>query len=164
MPIQNLFRRIFLKQSPSQTALAMQKVGQAVSTPRNYAGFSKEAYEKNVVAYRAITGISRSCGAIPFLLYKKRKGAAKQEIEEHPMLDLLMRPNPMQGRAAFIERLIAFFMIAGNTYIEASGPTPGAAPQELGAASGSHEGDTWLDGTARGVPVRVRRKQGSLSG
>lgn len=122
MAISDWFRGLLKKQSPSRTLMATYSLGHPVTTPVNYESFSKEAYSKNVVAFRAIIGVAQACGQINWLMYKKRQGAMNQEIPDHPLLDLLMRPNPMQGRAAFFESLVAFFRIAGNSYIEANGP------------------------------------------
>lgn len=127
----NFFSRLFSKQSQTQTAIATLRPGQAVGSPRTYEGFSREGFQKNVVAYRAITGISRACAGIPFLLYRRRQGGEPQELEQHELLNLLKRPNPLQGRSAFIERLVAFLMISGNSYVEMVSPKPNELPREL---------------------------------
>ncbi|MEA3036010.1 MAG: hypothetical protein QOH04_1775, partial [Sphingomonadales bacterium] len=38
---------------------------------------------------------------------------------QHPLLDLLARPNPRQDGAAFLEAVTSHLLIAGNSYIEA---------------------------------------------
>ena len=112
------YERFFRKQSA--TAMAVVNLPNAIPTPRNYESFSKEAYQKNVVAFRAIHTISSSCGQIPWELFKGEK-----EIKEHELLKLLQRPNPLQAQSAFIEAVISYYLISGNTYIEAVGPTKG---------------------------------------
>lgn len=127
--LDRLFRRES-KASEARKLISISKLGQPVFTPRNYESFSKEAFQKNVVAFRAISGIAKSCGGIPWCLKDKKR---KMEIEEHPLLTLLRRPNPMQGQSAFIESVMAYFAISGNSYMEAVGPKPGQAPTELWA-------------------------------
>lgn len=98
-------------------------------TPRRYDELAEESYNKNVVAYRAIKEISDCVGSVPFLLYKG-KGKDREELEDHPLLQLLERPNPMQSRTQFMQTVAGFLMIAGNSYIERVGPRS-AAPREL---------------------------------
>lgn len=121
----NLWTRLFSrKQSEGQSLVSFINPGRPVSTPRDYAGFADEGYQKNVVAYRSIHMVASSCAGIPWILKKKARGsnAAHTDIEEHPLLSLLQRPNPLQGQSEFIEAMIAFKFIAGNSYVEAVGP------------------------------------------
>ena len=62
---------------------------------------------------------------MPFTLYKN-----KRRLEKHALIDLLQRPNPTQGGAALFESINAFALIAGNSYLEAVGPS-NASPREL---------------------------------
>jgi HK97 family phage portal protein len=127
MDVRSIFSRLLgRKNSPSMRMIAMQTGGRAVSSPRDYGAFSKEGYQKNVIAYRAIAGVAGACKGIPWLLYQK-----KNELTEHPLLKLIQRPNPLQGQAAFIERLVAFFMISGNSYVDSVVADRSGAPQEL---------------------------------
>lgn len=97
-------------------------LGQPVWTPRNYEQLADEAYVRNVVAYTCISRIARSCGSVRLWLYR---GRDSQPVEAHPLLRLMERPNPMQGGAAFIERVVSFHQIAGISHIEAVGPLTG---------------------------------------
>lgn len=135
MAISDWFRGVFQqKNSPSRSMISFHRLGQPVSTPKNFEGYSKEGFQKNVVAYRAVLGISQGIAGLKWVLYKKRRGGTPQEITEHELLTLLKRPNPMQGGAAFFEAMSAFFSLSGNSYCEAVGPSPGAPPSELWVA------------------------------
>lgn len=114
------------KSSDARAIISVGKVGTAQFSQRNFESFSREGYQKNVIAFRAISGVSTACAGIQWTLKKR-----KRELEEHPLLDLLMRPNPMQGQGMFFESLVAFYCISGNTYIESVGPSPKAPPLEL---------------------------------
>ncbi len=130
----SIWTRLFnRKQSAARTALAFNQVGQPVSTPRNYEAFSKEGYQINVIAYKCVSILSRSCGSIKWNLYTKPRAGMSDPVEivSHPLIDLLQKPNPMQGQSSFTESVIAYYLISGNSYIEAVLPTPNAAPMEL---------------------------------
>ncbi len=100
-----------------------------VWTPRRYDKLAEESYTKNAVAFRAISEIAKCAGSVPFLLFEG-EGERQVEVLDHPILNLLNRPNPVQGRAAFIQSLVGFFLIAGNSYIESVGPKT-KPPREL---------------------------------
>lgn len=122
------FKKLFhreLKQSAAAPLLVQFGLHQPRFTPREFVKLAEEGYQKNVIAYRCIKLISQSAAAVPFLLYK-----GKRRLENHPLLDLLQRPNPSQGGAALFEAVFAFALIAGNSYLEAVGPASGA-PREL---------------------------------
>lgn len=100
--------------------------GQARTTPREYGALAKEGYQINVVSFRAINIVAQGVAAIPFKLFSGDK-----EINEHPLLDLLKRPNPKQSGAAFLRALAGFHQISGNAYPLAVSPRPTEAPKEL---------------------------------
>ena len=104
---------------------------EALWAPRDYQTFSREGYQQNPWVYACITEIARGIAGIPWRLYRGTGGRdALREIEDHPLLRLLRRPNPEQGYAAWAEQLVSFMLISGNGYIEAVGPDRGA-PREL---------------------------------
>jgi HK97 family phage portal protein len=57
--------------------------------------------------------IAGAASAVPWLLYE---GA--DEIVEHPLLDLVERPNPRQAGATFLETLYGYLLLSGNAYVE----------------------------------------------
>ncbi len=83
-------------------------------TPRQYDTLAEEGYQKNIVVYRCVTLIARGVASVPWQLYK-----GETRLETHPLLLLLQNPNPQQGLSRFMEALTAFFLLAGNVYIEA---------------------------------------------
>jgi HK97 family phage portal protein len=70
--------------------------------------------------------IAEAAGSVPLLIYR---GAG--ELDEHPLLSLLARPNPRQSGAAFLETLIGHLLVAGNAYAEAA--VVDGTPRELHA-------------------------------
>lgn len=113
------YQRFFRKESQARVAIAINQVGQPISSPRSFASYSNEGYQKNVVVYRCIQIIAKSCAGIEWELYQKRTGGKSLEIENHPILDLITRPNPTQAQAAFFEAIVAYYCLTGNSYIEA---------------------------------------------
>lgn len=98
--------------------------GQARVTPRQYDRLADEGYRQNVIAYRAVNLVARGISSLPLIVEKSGK-----RLSDHPLLDLLGRPNPnLQGRS-FIYHLAGHYLIAGNAYILAVGPN--LAPREL---------------------------------
>jgi phage portal protein BeeE len=89
-------------------------LGNAVWTPRQYDKLAQVAYQCNVIGYKAVTLISRSFAGIPIGLYEEDG----DEVEKHPVLDLLRRPNPWQSGKRFRENLCGYFCLAGNAYVE----------------------------------------------
>ncbi len=59
--------------------------------------------------------IAAAAASLPWLLYEGRR-----EVESHPLLDLLARPNPAQTGADLVEALVSNLLLFGNAYIEAS--------------------------------------------
>ena len=110
--------------------ISMALLGQPAWTPRNYEDLAEESYSKNAVAFRSISEIARCAGSVPLMLFDGNK-----EIEKHPLLDLIARPNPLQSRSQFVQAAVGFLLIAGNSYIEGVGPRGRAGftspPKEL---------------------------------
>lgn len=104
----------------SQTASVMVPfgAGQPRFTPRQYDLLADEGYRKNVIAYRAIQLVSRNAACVPFTVYRGT-GERRFRLHEHPLIDLLRQPNAMQARAEFFESVYAYYLIAGNSYLEA---------------------------------------------
>ena len=101
------------KASAAGPLIAFQSHGRPAWTPRNYRELAKEGFARNAIAYRCISLIAEASASVPWLLYD---GAA--EIDEHPLLSLLARPNRGQAGADFREALAGYLLTAGNAYIE----------------------------------------------
>ena len=125
----NWFRRRNIKESATQAIVSMQNLGQALWTPRKYKQLAEEGYIKNVIAYRCINEIAGASAHVKWLLHRQDSAGKRVEIYSHDVLDLLRRPNPHQGGSAWLERVMAFHEISGNTYIEAVQDTQ--KPSEL---------------------------------
>lgn len=114
----------FFRKSPPETKsggapfggnlFALSLAGSARWSPRDVAGLARMGVMGNTIVYACIRKIAGAAASVPFLLYD---GA--QEIEAHPLLNLLTQPNPGEEGAGLFERWYAFLQYAGNAYLEA---------------------------------------------
>ena len=102
------------KSSRIARLIAIENGGRPRWTPRDYAALAREGYARNAIVYRAVRLIAESISSLCFVLYE---GAS--ERDEHPLLDLIRRPNPRQDGASFLEGVVSHLLLAGNAYIEA---------------------------------------------
>jgi HK97 family phage portal protein len=113
MKFPRLFRRPETKESATGAAMVINP-GQPAWSNRNYAAFADEGYRRNVVAYQAINKIADAVASVKWTVWR-----GEQELIEHPLLELLHSPNPMQSGPQYMRAKIGFLMIAGNGYEEA---------------------------------------------
>ena len=117
------------KASAAAALIAFQSHGQPAWTPRDYGALAREGYARNAIVYRCVRMIAEAAASVPWLLYD---GAA--ELDEHPLLKLLARPNRREAGRDFRETLVGHLMVSGNAYVEVvtiTDDTGAAAPREL---------------------------------
>ena len=107
----------------------MVPLGEPIWMRRDYVKFAEEGYRRNVIAHRCVTLIASAAAGVPWKLTEKR-GRSRRAIEQHALLSLLDRPNPLQGSTELCELLYTHRLIAGNAYLHAVGPR-GESPLEL---------------------------------
>jgi HK97 family phage portal protein len=124
---------------------------------RDYIRIARDGYEANTTVFRCVGVRMVANAGIPWCLYKRpiskgskitklltlrtattairqpwsKKAAAVAEIENHPLLTLIERPNPWQGQGAFVREKTAHKLISGNCYTEFVGPSDGLRPREM---------------------------------
>jgi HK97 family phage portal protein len=101
------------KSSATASMVALHTAGRPQWTPKNYAALSREGYAGNVVGYRAVRMVAEAAAAVPLMLHVDGK-----EVDAHPLLSLLQRPNATQTGRELFENLYAYLMVAGNAYAE----------------------------------------------
>ena len=94
--------------------IAYQNLGEPVWAPRDYSAFAREGFMQNAIVYRSVRMIAEAAASIPLLLYE---GA--NEIEDHPLLDLIRRPSLDHTGTDLLEAWYGFLLVAGNAYVEA---------------------------------------------
>lgn len=102
--------------------------GQPVWMRRDYQRFAEEAYVRNVIVHRSVGLIAAGVSSVGWKLYDR--GAQAFHNGCHPLLKMLRHPNPCDNGAAFMERLVCYRLISGNSYLLAVRPGDGP-PAEL---------------------------------
>jgi HK97 family phage portal protein len=114
LPFLNPIRRApATKASRAGALVALFETGRPRWTPRDYAAMAREGFAQNPIAYRAVRLIAESVAGLPRVLYE---GA--RELDTHPLLDLIARPNPRQSGADLLEAVTGHLLISGNAYLE----------------------------------------------
>ncbi len=96
--------------------IAYSNVGTQVQPKESYADLAKEGYQENAIVYRCVNEIANGAASVKFGLYR-----GDQPIDDHPLLDLLMRPNPMNSQSEFFQEVYSYLLLAGNSYILKTG-------------------------------------------
>ncbi len=112
------------KASAAKGLIALHRLGAPAWTPRDYASLARQGYEKNVIAYRCVRLVSEAAASAPLKVVE-----AGAVFCDHPLIDLLARPNPAQSGAELLESFYGFLQTAGNAYLEAVALD--GAPREL---------------------------------
>jgi HK97 family phage portal protein len=107
------------KASATGRVVAMQVGGRVVWSPRDAVSLSKTGFQSNPIGFRVVKLIAESAAALPLVLQD-----SDRRYDLHPVLDLIRRPNHVQGRAEFLEAVYGFLLLTGNAYLEA---VPGAS-------------------------------------
>lgn len=130
--IANGFRNITTKWSKTTSVILPGGSG-AIWKPRDYDTFAQEAYLTNVVSFRCIDEIAKAMESIDWYIERFKKDGSTEEVTDHPVLELMYKPNPEYSWGELIYSHIAFGIIAGNGYMEAlapeSGPNKGIAKE-----------------------------------
>lgn len=97
-----------------------------VWTARDMVSLSRAGFLGNPMGFRVVRMISEAAAALPLVLQD-----AERRFDEHPLRSLLRRPNPVQGKAEFLEAVYAQLLLGGNAYVEAAEADAGGLPGEL---------------------------------
>lgn len=90
----------------------------------NRAKYVEEGYQLNPIIYRAVNEIADAIASLHFELK-----SGEDYVEEHPVLTLLDRPNPMMGRSEFIRALFIDYLTTGE--MACAQPIGQSQPAEL---------------------------------
>lgn len=123
MKLFHWIKNIATKQSAVSRALTLfLPLNQGISTNADYTTLAKEGFTQNSVVFACINEIAGAAAGVDWLLYQRLADGGRREIFAHPLLDLLGRPNPLQGKFEFIESAIGYLYSSGNAYLEMVGP------------------------------------------
>ncbi len=92
---------------------------------RKYKEYAKEGYQDNAIVHRCVKLISDSASAVKLKVFD-----GDIELENHELISLLQRPNPLQSGGEYFASLYSYLLISGNSYLlrDTENDTP---PREL---------------------------------
>ena len=90
----------------------------------NYESYASEGYQQNAIVFRCVNEIANGAAAIPFKAFQ-----GEIQLDQHPILSLLARPNTQQAGVEYFQSLYSFLLLSGNSYAIRS--DVGGAPREL---------------------------------
>jgi len=127
------FKSIYKKESAATRAMTLWLPGgQTVSPKTDYVSLAKEGFMENSVLFSCVKEISSAVAGVPWLLFRRLPNGERREILDHPLLDLIERPNPLQGKFEWIESVASFLYLSGNSYMECVGSgDPSSIPKEI---------------------------------
>ena len=131
MGIKNAWKALLNKTSEQKiygggSTVNYHQTGYSNATSRDsYADLARDGYTENAIVYRCINEIANGVAAVPFKLMR-----GDQPIEDHPLLDLLSRPNPTMSQSEYFQKLVSYLLISGNSYMLRVGSDDGV-PTEL---------------------------------
>ncbi len=100
--------------------LAWHAPGRPAWPMQDASAYAREGYAKNAIAYRCVRMIAEAAASAPM-----RVGP-----QDHPLAQLLKRPNPEQTGVELLEAFYAHLQVSGNAYLEAVA-LEDDAPREL---------------------------------
>ena len=80
-----------------------------------YKDYAKEGYQENAIVYRCVNEIANGAASIPIKVFQ-----GDIELDSHPLISLLKRPNPTQAGVEYFQSLYSFLLLSGNSYALAS--------------------------------------------
>ncbi len=114
-----------VKASAAGPVISYHSAGRVVWSPRDSVTLTRTGFAGNPVGFRAVKMIAEAAAALPLICQDE---CARYDV--HPIVDLLARPNPVQGRAELLESLYGQLVLTGNGYVEAVSADDGV-PVEL---------------------------------
>ncbi len=110
---------------------------QEISPPEGYERLSIEGHKNSATVRAVISRVARRTAELPLKLQRHNKSTGKwadlddTEDDEHPLMQLMQRPNPRQTKTDFFESVFAARFLAGESFILPNGPSPAMPPTEL---------------------------------
>ena len=122
--------------------------GNPVYMPDNVENYIKDGYLFNPLVYSIVSFIAQKASSIPWYVYEVKnekalslyksaspdlaqfkksvvKTKALVQIEDHELSKVFKTPNALQSWAEFVEQVVGFKLVTGNSYIHCIGPTNG---------------------------------------
>ncbi|MBL4758393.1 MAG: phage portal protein, partial [Rhizobiales bacterium] len=99
------FGKFAQKSSKTGALVALHSQGRPVWTPRDYAALAREGFARNPVVYRCTRMIAEAAASLHWLAYE-----GERELDRHPLLELVARPNSHQAGPDLFESLFGYLL------------------------------------------------------
>jgi len=128
----NITRAPQRKESPTWPAILAFLAGQAtVYTPKDYAKLAEAGYQNCAPAFAAISLIARSAAGVRWFSSRKRSDGTLVELDKSRFTNLLAHPNEYDDGYRFVESIVSYKLMAGNSYIHKVHGLPSEPPRFL---------------------------------
>ena len=77
-----------------------------------YDDLATDGYSENAIVYRCINEISNNASRVKINLFR-----GDQELDNHPLLDLLYNPSPTMSQVEWFQAVYSYLLISGNNYM-----------------------------------------------
>ncbi len=77
-----------------------------------YEDLATDGYQSNAIVNRCINEISNNASRVKINLFR-----GEQELDDHPLLDLLYNPSPTCSQVEFFQSAFSYLLISGNNYM-----------------------------------------------
>ena len=77
----------------------------------SYESYAAEGYQQNAIVFRCVNEIANGAASIPFKAFQ-----GDTQLDQHPILSLLARPNAQQAGVEYFQSLYSFLLLGGNSY------------------------------------------------
>ena len=81
------------------------------SKRQSFKDLADEGYKQNAIVYRCVNEIAYGAASIQFKIFQ-----GDQQLEDHPLINLLNRPNPLQAGVEYFQSLYSYLLLSGNSY------------------------------------------------
>lgn len=116
MKLPRIFRPAEVKANPIGASLFV-GAGDGFSKWQDKRAYVEEGYQRNPVIYMAVEEIAKAMSGLRLELVRNKGSDNEEYIETHPVLDLLSRPNPMQGGREFRKSVFVDYLTQGEMAI-----------------------------------------------
>jgi HK97 family phage portal protein len=114
----NISRARERKEDPTwKSILAMMYGQEAVWTPTDYGKLAKAGYQLCAPAFACVSLIARSAAGISWTVGRQASDGELTELDNSPLSELLAHPNEYDHGFQFIEKVVSYKLLAGNSYI-----------------------------------------------
>ena len=147
------------KQGGGGSFVSLSQLGAANWSGRGFASLVNQGFARNPVVYRCVRLIAETATRVPLVATD-----GDRRLGEHPLLDLLARPNGRQGGGEMLEAVFAYLQTAGNAYLQGvmvDGAVRGLFVLRPDRMKVVADADGWpgaYDYTAGGRTVRLRQE------